>query len=156
MMKGIPAHTLYHRWLGWHASDLRRALAVFTIGLIIAIILLQFTTLAVALIAGWGGAVLTFLLITWPIIIRAGSSRTGQLATREDPTWASATILLIGASAARSPISDAVRPDVPQHAGVELCGVAVEHVVGCPCDGQPISIRHQLCQAVGHRLDVRR
>ena len=44
----------------------------------------------------------------------------------------------------------------PQHAGVELCGVAVEHVVGCPRDGQPIRIRHQLCQAVGHRLDVRR
>ena len=40
--------------------------------------------------------------------------------------------------------------------GVELGGVAVEHVVGCPRDGQPIRIRHQLCQAVGHRLDVRR
>ena len=57
---------------------------------------------------------------------------------------------------ARSPISDAVRPDEPQHTGIELCGVAVEHVVGCARDGQPIRVRHQLCQAVGHRLDVRR
>ncbi len=85
-MKGIPAHTVYHPWLGWHASDLRRALAVFAIGLIIAIILLQFTTPAVAQIAGWDAAALTFLLITWPIITRADSSCTGQLATRVDPT----------------------------------------------------------------------
>jgi uncharacterized membrane protein len=99
-MKGIPAHTLYHRWLGSRASDLRRALAVFAIGLIVAIILLQFTTPAVALIAGWDAAALTFLLITRPIITRADSSRTGQPATREDPTRASATILLVGASAA--------------------------------------------------------
>jgi uncharacterized membrane protein len=99
MMKGIPAHTLYHRWLGWHASDLRRALVVFAIGLIVAIALLQFATPAVALIGGWDAAALTFLLTTWPIITRAGSSRTEHLATREDPTRASATILLVGASA---------------------------------------------------------
>jgi hypothetical protein len=40
MMKGIPAPTLYHQWLGSHASDLRRALVVFAIGLIVALILL--------------------------------------------------------------------------------------------------------------------
>ena len=57
---------------------------------------------------------------------------------------------------ARSPINGAARPDEPQHTGVELCRVAVEHVVGCPRDGQPIRSRHQLCQAVGHRFDVRR
>lgn len=100
MMKGIPAHTLYHRWLGWHASDLRRALVVFAIGLIVALILLQFATPAVALIGGWDAAALTFLPTTWPIITRADSSRTEQLATREDPTRASATILLVGASVA--------------------------------------------------------
>ena len=98
MMNGIPAHPLYHRWLGWHASDLRRALVVFAIGLIVALILLQFATPAVALIGGWDAAALTFLLTTWPIMIRAGSSRTELLATREDPTRASATILLVGAS----------------------------------------------------------
>jgi uncharacterized membrane protein len=73
---------------------------VFAIGLIIAIILLPFTTPAVALITGWDAAALTFLLITWPIITRADSSRTGQLATREDPARAAATTLLVGASAA--------------------------------------------------------
>ena len=99
-MKGIPAGTLYHRWLGWHASELRRAVVVFAIGLIAALVLLQFATREVALLGGWDAAALTFLLTTWPIIIQASSSRTEQLATREDPTRASATILLIGASVA--------------------------------------------------------
>jgi hypothetical protein len=64
MMNGIPAHPLYHRWLGWRASDLRRALVVFAIGLIVALILLPFAIPAVALIGGWDAAALTFLLTT--------------------------------------------------------------------------------------------
>jgi uncharacterized membrane protein len=99
-MTSTPADTLYHRWLGWHASDLRRAVVVFAIGLIVAIVLLQFATRGVALIGGWDAAALTFLLTTWPIITQADGSRTEHLATREDPTRASATILLVGASVA--------------------------------------------------------
>ena len=52
-------------------------------------------------------------------------------------------------------VSDGVRADEPQHTGVELCGVAVEHVAGCPRDGQLVRVGHQLGQAVSHRLDVR-
>ncbi|SRR6266536_5280671 len=63
-MTGVPAGTLYHRWLGWHA------------------------------------AALTFLLTTWPIIIRADSARAPQLAAREDQTEGSARALLVGASVA--------------------------------------------------------
>jgi hypothetical protein len=56
--------------------------------------------------------------------------------------------------ALRSLISDGVRTDEAQHAGVELCGVAGEHVVGCPGDGHPVRIRDQLGQAVGDCLKV--
>jgi uncharacterized membrane protein len=95
-----PAHTLFRRWLGWRASDLRRAVVVFVIGLIVAIVLLQFATPGVALIGGWDAAALAFLLTIWPIIIQADGSRTEYLATREDSTRASATIILVGASVA--------------------------------------------------------
>ena len=43
-MTGVPAPTLYHRWPGWHAPDLRRALTAFTAGLIVAAVLLPFVT----------------------------------------------------------------------------------------------------------------
>jgi uncharacterized membrane protein len=99
-MTSTPAHTLYHRWLGSLASDLRRALVVFVIGLIVAIVLLQFAAPGVALIGGWDAAALAFLLSTWPIIIQADGPRTEHLATREDPTRASAAVMLIGASTA--------------------------------------------------------
>src|SRR6201985_2406511 len=33
-MTGVPAPTLYHRWLGWHAPAIRRALPVLIAGLI--------------------------------------------------------------------------------------------------------------------------
>ncbi len=63
-MTGVPAPTLYHRWIGWDA------------------------------------AALTFLLAAWPIIIRADSSHTPQLAAREDQTEGSARVLLVGAGVA--------------------------------------------------------
>jgi uncharacterized membrane protein len=92
--------TMYHRWLGRNAPELRRAAVVFAIGVIVAIVLLQVTIPGVALIGGWDSAALTFLLTIWPVIVQADGSRTEHLATREDPTRASATILLLGASVA--------------------------------------------------------
>jgi hypothetical protein len=35
-MTGLPAPTLYHRWLGWHAPAMRRAITVLIAGLIVA------------------------------------------------------------------------------------------------------------------------
>jgi hypothetical protein len=87
-MTGVPAHTLYHRWLGWHALAMRRAVTVLIVGLIFAVALLPFATWGMALVAGWDAAALTFLLATWPIIIRADGSRAAQLAAREDDTEA--------------------------------------------------------------------
>ena len=45
-MTGVPAPTLYHRWLGWHAPAMRRAVTAFIAGLIVTVVLLPF--------AAWG------------------------------------------------------------------------------------------------------
>jgi uncharacterized membrane protein len=100
MMTGVPAPTLYHRWLGWHAPAMRRALTAFIAGLIVAVVLLPFVTWGLALVAGWDAAALAVLLAIWPVIIRADSSLARQLAAREDETAGSARLLLVGASVA--------------------------------------------------------
>jgi uncharacterized membrane protein len=99
-MTGVPAPTLYHRWLGWHAPAMRRAFLVLAAGLIVTVALLAFVTWGLAVTAGWNATALAFLLSTWPIIIRADSSRAPQLAAREDETEGSARVLLVGASVA--------------------------------------------------------
>ena len=99
-MTGVPAPTLYHRWLGWHAPAMRRALTAFIVGLILAVVLLPFVTWGLAVVGGWDAAALTVLLTIWPIIIRADSSLAPQLAARQDETEAAARVLLVGASVA--------------------------------------------------------
>ena len=99
-MTGVPAPTLYHRWLGWHAPAMRRALTAFVVGVIVTVVLLPFVTWAMALVAGWDAAALTVLLSIWPLIIRADSSLAPQLAAREDETEDSTRALLVGASVA--------------------------------------------------------
>ena len=99
-MTGVPPPTLYHRWLGWHAPAMRRAITVLIAGLIVAVVLLPFITWGLALVGGWNASALIFLLTTWWIIIRADSSRAPQLAAREDQTEGSARVLLVGASVA--------------------------------------------------------
>jgi uncharacterized membrane protein len=79
---------------------MRRAITVLMAGLIVAVVLLPFMTWGLALAGGWKAAALTFLLIVWPIIIRADSSRAPQLAAREDQTEGPARVLLVGASVA--------------------------------------------------------
>jgi uncharacterized membrane protein len=99
-MTGVPARTLYHRWLGLHAPAMRRAVTVLLAGLIVALALLPFAMWEVALIGGWDAAALAFLLTTWPVIFRADSSRVAQVAAREDETEGSARALLVGVSVA--------------------------------------------------------
>jgi len=112
---GVPADTLYHRWLGWHAPAMRRAVTVFTAGVIVAVVLLPFVTWGLALAVGWDAAAVAYLLATWPIIIRADSARAAQLAAREDQTEGSARALLVGARAA--PPELLCRPARPAAAG---------------------------------------
>lgn len=99
-MTGIPPETLYHRSLGWHAPALRRAVIVTSIGLMVALALRRSTTWELAAIGGWDAAALAFLITVWPIIIRADSSHTELLATREDETRGTAAVLLVGAGVA--------------------------------------------------------
>jgi uncharacterized membrane protein len=99
-MTSIPNPTRYHRWLGWHAPALRRAVVVGSIGLIVALALVWFVPWGMAVVAGWDAAALTFLVSVWSIIIRADSGHVVQLAKREDETRGSATVLLLGASVA--------------------------------------------------------
>jgi uncharacterized membrane protein len=63
-------------------------------------VLLWFVPWGMAVVAGWDAAALAFLITVWPIIVRANSSSAAQLATREDETRGSATMLLLAASVA--------------------------------------------------------
>jgi uncharacterized membrane protein len=99
-ISGMPSETLYHRWLGWHAPALRRAIIVGAIGLIVALVLLWFMPWELAVLWGWDAAALTFLVAVWSMIIRANGSHVERLATREDETRGSAAVLLVGASVA--------------------------------------------------------
>jgi uncharacterized membrane protein len=131
-MNGFPAPTLYHRWVGWHAPAMRRAITVLIAGLLVALALLPFVTWGLAVTGGWNAASLAFLLTTWPVIIRADSSRAPQLAAREDETEASARALLVGASVASLLGAGYAVHLAGQHSGtprVLLAGVAVLTVV---------------------------
>ncbi|MEU7824629.1 DUF1345 domain-containing protein [Catellatospora sp. NPDC049133] len=99
-MPGIPSPTFYHRWLGWHAPALRRAAVVACLGLLAGAGLAMATTWELAAIGGWNVMALTFLIATWPMILRANGAATRKLAVREDETRGSATLLLLAASVA--------------------------------------------------------
>jgi uncharacterized membrane protein len=79
---------------------MRRAAVVGMIGLLAAVVFLQFVTWAVAVTAGWDAAALAFLASVWPTIARADGAHTARLARREDEPRGSATVLLLGASVA--------------------------------------------------------
>ena len=95
-----PPPTLYHRWMGWHAPALRRVAIVASIGLVVAVVLLPMVPRELAVVAGWDAAAVAYLVSVWPIIIRADSVQAEQLATREDETRSSATVLLLAACVA--------------------------------------------------------
>jgi uncharacterized membrane protein len=131
-MTSVPATTLYHRWVGWHAPAMRRAVTVLVAGLIVAALLLPFVTWGLALTGGWDAAALTFLLTVWPIIVRADSSRAPQFAAREDQTDGSARTLLIGAGVASLLGAGYALHLAQQHSGASralLIGAAVLTVV---------------------------
>jgi uncharacterized membrane protein len=131
-MTGMPPPTLYHRWLGWHATDMRRAATVLAAGLIAVLILAWFMTWALALVGGWDAAALTFLLATWPIILRAEGARAAELASREDDTKNTARTLLVSASIASLLGAGYALHLAGQHSGLlrlELISLAVLTVV---------------------------
>jgi uncharacterized membrane protein len=78
---------------------MRRTAVVTTIGLIVMLVLLRVVTWGLAMVLGWDAAALAFLMIIWPMILRADGPSAQQLATREDETSGTARVLLVGASA---------------------------------------------------------
>ena len=99
-MTASPPPTRYHRWLGWYAPAMRRAVVVSSVGLLVVVVLLWFLPWEMAVVAGWDAAALTFLLTIWSMILRPDGAQAAQLATREDETRGSAAVLLLGASVA--------------------------------------------------------
>jgi uncharacterized membrane protein len=99
-MTTSPPPTLFHRWLGWYAPAMRRAVVVSSIGLTVVAVLVWFLPWEMAVVAGWDAAALTFLVSIWPIILRADAAHAAQLATGEDESRGSAAVLLVGASVA--------------------------------------------------------
>jgi uncharacterized membrane protein len=99
-MTTAPPPTRYHRWLGWYAPAMRRAVVVSAIGLTVVAVLVWFVPWGMAVVAGWDAAALTFLASIWPIILRADAAHAAQLATGEDETRGTAAVLLVGASVA--------------------------------------------------------
>src|SRR5215213_10579239 len=100
-MTTSPPPTRYHRWLGWYAPAMRRAVVVGSIGLtVVVVVLVWFVPWGLAVVAGWDAAALAFLVTIWPIILRADGVHAAQLATREDETRGTAAVLLVGASVA--------------------------------------------------------
>jgi uncharacterized membrane protein len=131
-MTASPPPTGYHRWLGWYAPSMRRAVVVSSIGLLVVVVLLWFLPWGMAVVAGWDAAALTFLLTIWSMILRPDGAQAAQLATREDETRGSAAVLLLGASVA-SLLGVAFTLDLAGAEGgalrVLLIGVAVLTVV---------------------------
>jgi uncharacterized membrane protein len=96
----MPARTMYHRWVGWHAPPLRRLAVAVGVGLVVSVTLSPFVTWELSLLGGWDGAALTVLATVWPIILGADGERTAHLAMREDETRTTSSVLLVGASVA--------------------------------------------------------
>jgi uncharacterized membrane protein len=96
----IPAPTVYHRWLGWHAPALRRLLIAAVVGVVAGLALAAALPWRLAVLGGWDATALTFLLSVAPIILGADGSRTQRIAVREDMNRDVARVLLLGASAA--------------------------------------------------------
>ena len=69
----MPPQTRYHRWVGWHAPALRRAIIVLGSGVAVALVLLGLVTWELGVIGGWDAAAVAFLATVWPIIFRADS-----------------------------------------------------------------------------------
>ena len=96
----LPPRSRYHRTLGWHAPQLRRAVIVLAIGVVIAVGLLAFVEWELAVLVGWDAATLLFLSSVGPIILKADGAKTKRLATREDETKGTAAFILVGTCAA--------------------------------------------------------
>ncbi len=99
-MTTLPEPTLYHRLLGWHAPALRQGGIVLGVGALATLVAFQFLPWQVSILVGWDVAAVAFLIVTWPMIIRAPGEATRMLAQRVDPGRLTVRLLLLSASLA--------------------------------------------------------
>jgi uncharacterized membrane protein len=95
-----PPHTIYHRWLGWHAPAIRRVMVGIAFGVIVGVILAPFVRWPLAMIGAWDAAAAAFVVAVWVVIWQADGPHTKHIAMREDETRNSARLLLFVASIA--------------------------------------------------------
>jgi uncharacterized membrane protein len=95
-----PARTVYNRWLGWHAHELRRLVVAGGVGLLAGVLLAFVVPWQMAVLGGWDATALAFLAGVWPVMLRADAAATEHLQTREDITRDTARLLLLAACAA--------------------------------------------------------
>ncbi|HEY3140920.1 MAG TPA: DUF1345 domain-containing protein [Acidimicrobiales bacterium] len=96
----VPTPTVYRRWLGWHASALRRLVIAALAGLVVGLGLSLVVTWHVAVLGGWDTAAFTFLVAVAPIVLGTDGAGTAHLATREDVNRDTARLLLLAACGA--------------------------------------------------------
>jgi len=89
---------MYHRWLGWHAPDLRRVAVATAVGVVIGATVGIVADWELGMLCAWDATALTFLAAVVPIILRADGRRTEHLAVREDVNRELARVLLLAAS----------------------------------------------------------
>ena len=81
--------------------ELRRVLVAAILGVAVALFVSLFVTVELAVLCGWGATALVFLRRrSGPVIVRADSGLTEELATREDLASSTARLLLLVASGA--------------------------------------------------------
>jgi uncharacterized membrane protein len=96
----LPDHTIYHRWIGWHAPALRRFVVALCLGAVVAVLLALVATWEVAVLAGWDAAAVSVLLAVRPMLAQADGDQTQHLAMRVDETQSTARLLVLLASVA--------------------------------------------------------
>src|SRR5262245_1676624 len=99
-MPALPAPTVYHRWVGWHAPALRQSLTMLVLGLLTGVLVSLVQPWQVAVVAGWDGTCVALLAVTWPMILRADGAATKSVAEREDPGRIVTRVVLLGACVA--------------------------------------------------------
>lgn len=70
------------------------------IGTVLAVVAWQYTTPAPALLMGWDGAALIYLVMVWVAVYRMKAEVTARMAGREDPSNPVAEIVVVVASIA--------------------------------------------------------
>jgi uncharacterized membrane protein len=82
------------------ASELRRLVVAASVGVVVAVVVSFFVRVELAVLCAWDATALVFLASVWPTIARVDSTRTEELATRDDLSRDSARLVLLAASSA--------------------------------------------------------